>query len=50
MRRIKIAQIGIGHDHGGSVLKSIIRQDGIFELVGFGVPEAEKTVRTNFIR
>ena len=42
MRKIKIAQIGIGHDHAGVVLMSLRKQTDIFEVVGIHIPENEK--------
>ena len=42
MRKIKIAQIGIGHDHGGLILDSLKKQTDIFELAGIYIPEGEK--------
>ena len=42
MRKIKIAQIGIGHDHAGVVLMSLRKQTDIFEVVGVHIPENEK--------
>ncbi|MBE7030995.1 MAG: Gfo/Idh/MocA family oxidoreductase [Ruminococcaceae bacterium] len=43
MRRIKIAQIGMGHDHAWVVLDSVLKQTDLFEVVGFAVPESERT-------
>lgn len=43
MKRIKVIQIGIGHDHATAVLNSILRQNNIFEVVALAVPETEKT-------
>ena len=42
MRKIKIAQIGIGHDHATEILRSIRQQTDIFEVVGLMVPDVEK--------
>ena len=40
MRKIKIAQIGIGHDHAAVVFSAINRLTDIFEVVGYAeVPE-----------
>ena len=41
MKKIKIAQIGIGHDHACEVVKSIKRQKDLFELVGYCAPDNE---------
>ena len=43
MKRIKVIQIGIGHDHATAVLDSILRQNNIFEVAALAVPETEKT-------
>ena len=43
MRKLKIAQIGIGHDHALAILESIRKQTDIFDFVGLAVPESEKT-------
>lgn len=43
MKKLKIAQIGIGHDHALEVLESIRKHTDIFDFVGIAVPESEKT-------
>mgnify|MGYP004600026211 CR=1 FL=1 len=42
LRKIKVIQIGIGHDHATSALNSLLRQPDIFEVLGFAVPESEE--------
>lgn len=42
MKKIKIAQIGIGHDHAMEILRSIRDQSDIFEVVGYMIPDVEK--------
>ncbi len=42
MKRIKIVQIGLGHDHAMDVMDSILSMPGIFDVVGFALPEAEE--------
>lgn len=42
MEKIRIAQIGIGHDHAGEILRSIRQQSDIFEVVGYALPDIEK--------
>ena len=42
MKRLKIAQIGIGHDHAGDILISLHRHPERFELVGFALAEGEE--------
>lgn len=40
MKRIKIAQIGIGHDHASAINAELLRLSDIFEYVGYAeVPE-----------
>ncbi len=40
MRKIKIAQIGVGHDHAGVIFSALNRLTDIFEVVGYAeVPE-----------
>lgn len=43
MRKLRVIQIGIGHDHATSTLNSLLRQPEIFEVVGLAVPESEET-------
>lgn len=42
MKRIKVAQIGIGHDHSSAAFQSMLRQKDIYELIGFCVCEGEE--------
>lgn len=43
MKKIKIAQIGAGHDHADASITTLKRNSDIFELVGYAiVPEDEK--------
>ncbi|MBE6948035.1 MAG: Gfo/Idh/MocA family oxidoreductase [Ruminococcaceae bacterium] len=41
MRKIKVVQIGIGHDHASSILESMLRQPEIFQVCGLVAPETE---------
>ncbi len=41
MEKLKVVQIGIGHDHGTSGFNSILVQDDVFDVLGFAVPEEE---------
>ena len=43
MRKIKVIQIGIGHDHASMILDSMLKQSDIFEVAALGVPETEKS-------
>ncbi len=42
MKKMKVVQIGIGHDHATSAFNSILKQDDVFDVVGFAVPEREE--------
>ncbi len=43
MKRIKIAQIGTSkNSHGNMIWQSLLKQDDIFEVVGYALPENEK--------
>lgn len=42
MKKIKIAQVGIGHDHAFDTYKTIIKLSDYFEFVGFCVCEGEE--------
>ena len=41
MDKLKVIQIGIGHDHGTSGFNSILRQPDVFDVIGFAVPDEE---------
>lgn len=41
MKRIKIVQIGLGHDHAEWTLTTLIKQKDIFEVAGLALPEEE---------
>lgn len=43
MNRIKVIQIGIGHDHASNILDSLLRLDDVFEVAALALPESEKT-------
>lgn len=42
MRKIRVAQIGIGHDHAPWVLQSIRKQKDIFDVAGIVLPAGEQ--------
>lgn len=42
MRKIKVVQIGIGHDHATNIFESLLRQKNLFEVAGFAVPDSEE--------
>ena len=41
MSKIKIAQIGMGHDHAAVGFDSLLFHSDIFEVVGLAIPEEE---------
>ena len=41
MKKIKIAQIGVGHDHASSVIDTLAHNDN-FDLVGYAFPESDE--------
>lgn len=43
MKKIKVVQIGIGHDHATAILDSLLRQPDVFEVAALAVPENEKS-------
>lgn len=43
MKKIRVIQIGIGHDHAIDVLDSVAYMTDVFEVAALGVPESEKT-------
>ena len=42
MKKIKVVQIGIGHDHATAILDSMLMQTEFFEIAALAVPESEK--------
>ncbi|MBR0390882.1 MAG: Gfo/Idh/MocA family oxidoreductase [Oscillospiraceae bacterium] len=46
MKKIRIAQIGVEHDHASMIMNSLRTQKDIFEVVGFADPEEEWIVDT----
>ena len=41
MKKLKIAQIGIGHDHAPMIFQSLKKQTDKYEVVGYALPENE---------
>lgn len=44
MKRIKVIQIGIGHDHAIDVLDSVVHMTDVFEVAALAVPKCEMAV------
>ena len=48
MKRIRIAQIGTSaNSHGNEIWQSLLKQDDIFEVVGYALPEREREKMPN---
>jgi len=43
MRKIKIAQIGAGHDHASAAITTLKLQNDIYDLVGYAVVEGDQS-------
>ena len=43
MKRIKIAQIGVGHDHAGQMFNTLRNMPDVFDVVGYAIPEDDVT-------
>ena len=50
MKKVRVIQIGVGHDHATDVLDSMVSLKQNFEVVAFAVPEEEKTKFSEKIR
>ena len=42
MSKIKIAQIGVGHDHAMNIIMTLKKQSHLFEIAGLAIPEEEE--------
>ena len=42
MRKIKIVQIGVGHDHASAIWDCLLNMPDIFDFAAFAVPDVEK--------
>lgn len=47
MRKIKIAQIGAGHDHASAAIATLKLQSDIYDLVGYAVVDGDESVFEN---
>lgn len=47
MKRIKIAQIGAGHDHASAAITTLKLQNDIYDLVGYAVVEGDESTFEN---
>jgi len=41
MRKVKLAQIGVGHNHGEAKMLSVLRSPDYFDVVGYAEPDPE---------
>lgn len=44
MRKIKIAQIGVGHDHAAAAIATLKLQSDIYDLIGYAVVDGDESV------
>ena len=47
MKKIKIAQIGAGHDHANAAISTLKLQSDIYDLVGYAVVDGDEPVYDN---
>lgn len=47
MKKIKIAQIGAGHDHATAAISTLKLQSDIYDLVGYAVVDGDESVYNN---
>lgn len=47
MRKIKIAQIGAGHDHATAAISTLKMQSDIYDLIGYAVVDGDEPVYDN---
>lgn len=50
MKKIKIVQIGVGHDHALPNFRCVASMDDIFEIVGLVRVEGEENMKPNFLQ
>ncbi len=50
MRKIKVVQIGIGHDHAPGTLETLLRMSDVYEVAGLVLPENEAQDYANFVK
>lgn len=44
MKKVRVIQIGLGHDHAMGILDTLLKQNDIYEVCAFAVPESEKAI------
>lgn len=49
MKKIKIVQIGVGHDHALPNFQCVASMDDVFEMVGIVRVEGEESIKPNFL-
>ena len=49
MRRIRVIQIGIGHDHARSSFVTMKNHDEIFDVVSLAFPDEELCRRADYV-
>ena len=41
MRKLRVVQIGVNHDHASAIFKTMVQMSDVFEIVGYCIPEDE---------
>ena len=41
MRKLRVVQIGVNHDHASAIFKTMVAMPETFEIVGYCIPEDE---------
>ena len=47
MRKLRVVQIGVNHDHASAIFKTMVNLPDIFEVVGYCIPEDEPPRKRN---
>lgn len=43
MKKLRVVQIGMGHDHATVIMQSLLKQSDLFEVVALGIDDYDKT-------
>ena len=44
MQKIKVVQIGVGHDHAYGVVQALLHRTDIFDFIGYVVVDGEESI------
>lgn len=47
MKRIRVVQIGVAHDHAAATFETLCRMNDLFDVVGYAVPEGDDDTRAS---